>query len=191
MVTACGHVEEGPSVDKLHLRISRIMSSMNDKKVKCHCNLWSLPVVKRSEGFSSDKLHFGVSGIVTWRVEMPHLQIHEMRNCERTLCISVWSHLVFTPSKRWREKYVQTSSFSAFRWSRLGKSRNFTMELTKRWNVKLWKAHYEQALGHIPGHIKEGAIAEKLCFRVSELATWRVKMPHCRISELRKCETGK
>jgi hypothetical protein len=37
-----------------------------------------LPVVTRREGVSSDKLHFGVSGIATWRVEMPHLQIHEM-----------------------------------------------------------------------------------------------------------------
>jgi hypothetical protein len=26
----------------------------------------------------ADKLLFGVSGIATWRVEMPHLQIHEM-----------------------------------------------------------------------------------------------------------------
>jgi hypothetical protein len=39
VVNACGHVEEGPS---------------------------------------SDKLHFEVSGIMAWRVEMPHLQIHEM-----------------------------------------------------------------------------------------------------------------
>jgi hypothetical protein len=30
----------------------------------------------------ADKLLFGVSGIATWRVEMPHLQIHEMRNRE-------------------------------------------------------------------------------------------------------------
>jgi hypothetical protein len=39
----------------------------------------------------ADKLLFGVSGIATWRVEMPHLQIHEMRNRESALCISAWS----------------------------------------------------------------------------------------------------
>jgi hypothetical protein len=60
LVTACAHVEEGPS---------------------------------------SDKLHFGVSGIATWRVKMPHLQIHEMRNHESSLCISAWSQSVVTPSK--------------------------------------------------------------------------------------------
>jgi hypothetical protein len=54
-------------------------------------SLWSPPVVMRREGVSSDKLHFGVSGIATWRVEMPHLHIHEMRNRESTLCISAWS----------------------------------------------------------------------------------------------------
>jgi hypothetical protein len=26
----------------------------------------------------ADKILFSVSGIATWRVEMPHLQIHEM-----------------------------------------------------------------------------------------------------------------
>jgi hypothetical protein len=30
-----------------------------------------------------DKLLFGVSGIATWRVKMPHLQIHEMKNREK------------------------------------------------------------------------------------------------------------
>jgi hypothetical protein len=55
-------------------------------------SLWSPLVVTRTEGVSSYKLHFEVSGITTWRVEMPHLQIHEMRNHESTLCISAWSH---------------------------------------------------------------------------------------------------
>jgi hypothetical protein len=39
--------------------------------------LWSQPLVTRREGVSPDKLHFGVSEIATWRVEMPHLQTHE------------------------------------------------------------------------------------------------------------------
>jgi hypothetical protein len=54
-------------------------------------SLWSPPVVTRREGVSSDKLHFRVSGIMTWRIEMPHLQIQEIRNHERALCISMWS----------------------------------------------------------------------------------------------------
>jgi hypothetical protein len=35
------------------------------------------------EGVNPDKLHFGVSEIVTWKVEMSHLQTHEMRNYEK------------------------------------------------------------------------------------------------------------
>ena len=54
-------------------------------------SLWLSLMVMRREGVSSDKLHFGVSGIATWRVDMPHLQIHEMRNRKSALCISVWS----------------------------------------------------------------------------------------------------
>jgi hypothetical protein len=54
-------------------------------------SLWSSPVVTRREGVNLEKLHFEVSGIATWRVEMPHLQIHEIRNRESTLWISVWS----------------------------------------------------------------------------------------------------
>jgi hypothetical protein len=45
-------------------------------------SLWSPLVVTRREGVSSDKLHFEVSGIATWRVEMPHLL--EMRNLYHT-----------------------------------------------------------------------------------------------------------
>jgi hypothetical protein len=54
-------------------------------------NLWSPLVVMRREGVSSDKLHFRVSEIMTWRVKMPHIHIHEMRNRESALCISTWS----------------------------------------------------------------------------------------------------
>jgi hypothetical protein len=54
-------------------------------------SLWSPLVVRRREGVSSDKFHFGVSGITTWRVEMPHLQTHEMQNHESNLCIRAWS----------------------------------------------------------------------------------------------------
>jgi hypothetical protein len=39
--------------------------------------LWSQPMVTRREGVSPDKLHFEVSEIATWKVEMPHLQIHK------------------------------------------------------------------------------------------------------------------
>jgi hypothetical protein len=99
-------------------------------------SLWSPPVVTRKEGVNSDKLHFGVSRIATWRVEMPHLQIHKMQNRESALCISAWSQSVVTPSKSSREEYMQTNFLSAFRGLRLGKSRNFTTELMKRRNVK-------------------------------------------------------
>jgi hypothetical protein len=44
---------------------------------------WLSPVVMRMEGVNSNKLHFEVSGIANWRVKMPHLQIHEMRICEK------------------------------------------------------------------------------------------------------------
>jgi hypothetical protein len=55
MVTTCGHMEEGPSADELHLRILGITSrsvetldhtnDKNTEKVNCRCNWWSLPVV--------------------------------------------------------------------------------------------------------------------------------------------------
>jgi hypothetical protein len=48
-------------------------------KVPFWHSLWSPSVVTRREGVNSDKLHFGVLGIPTWRVEMPHLQTHKMR----------------------------------------------------------------------------------------------------------------
>jgi hypothetical protein len=45
--------------------------------------LWSQPMVTRREGVSQDKLHFRVLEIMTWKVEMPHLQIHETRIHEK------------------------------------------------------------------------------------------------------------
>jgi hypothetical protein len=40
-------------------------------------------MVTRREGVSPDKLHFRISEIATWRVEMPHLQIHKMQIREK------------------------------------------------------------------------------------------------------------
>jgi hypothetical protein len=51
---------------------------------------------KMEEGASADKLHFGVSEIATWRVEMPHNRIVIMPKCEKcfgSACgHSHWSH---------------------------------------------------------------------------------------------------
>jgi hypothetical protein len=50
------------------------------KIVKYEALFWHSPwlpsMVTRREGVNSYKLHFEVLGIATWRVEMPHLQIH-------------------------------------------------------------------------------------------------------------------
>jgi hypothetical protein len=54
--------------------------------------------------------------------------------------------------------------------------------------VKSRKALYGQALGHGHGHIEEGASAEKLCFRVSEITTWTGKTLGHRKAEMMKYE---
>jgi hypothetical protein len=54
--------------------------------------------------------------------------------------------------------------------------------------MKSRKALYEQALGHGHGHIEEGASAEKLRFRVSEIATWTGETLGHRKAEMMKYE---
>jgi hypothetical protein len=56
---------------------------MRNRESALCIRLWSQPLVTRREGVSPDKLHFGVSEIATWKVEMPHLQIHETRIREK------------------------------------------------------------------------------------------------------------
>ena len=65
-------------------------------------------MVTRREGFNLDKLHFGVSEIVTWKDEMPHLQIHEMQIHEKRF---LHRHLVMTIVILGKE-LVQKSSVS-------------------------------------------------------------------------------
>jgi hypothetical protein len=60
----------------------KIHQMRNRESTLC-IRLWSQPLVTRREGVYPDKLHFGVSEITTWRVEMPHLQIHETRIREK------------------------------------------------------------------------------------------------------------
>ena len=75
----------------------------------------------------ADKILFGVLGIATWRVKMPHLQIHEMKNRESALCISAWSlHVVM-----WRKDLVQISSASEFQGSCLVVSRHRIIRMLK------------------------------------------------------------
>ena len=74
------------------------MSHLQTHEMKNHeralcIRLWSQPMVTRREGVILVKLHFGVSEIATWKVEMPHLQIHEMLICEKRF---LHRHLVMT-----------------------------------------------------------------------------------------------
>jgi hypothetical protein len=50
---------------------------MRNRESALCIRLCSQPMVTRREGVSPDKLHLGVSKIATWKVKMPHLQIHE------------------------------------------------------------------------------------------------------------------
>jgi hypothetical protein len=114
---------------------------------------------------------------------MPHLQIHEMRIREKCF---MHKHLVSAGGHTIRE--AEEKSTSTFRRSRLGESRCLISKFKK---CEITKVPYAQAFVNRHGHIKEGASAEKLCFRVSKLVTWTLKMSHRRICELRMCETGK
>jgi hypothetical protein len=58
---------------------------------KCVVSVGGHTIEELKRRVREDKLLFGVSGITTWRVEMPHLQIHKMQNQESDLCISTWS----------------------------------------------------------------------------------------------------
>ena len=62
-----------------HLQIHKMR---NHESALC-IRLWSQPMVMRREGVSPDKLHLGVSEIMTWKFEVPHLQIHETRISEK------------------------------------------------------------------------------------------------------------
>jgi hypothetical protein len=94
--------------------------------------------------------------------------------------------MVVTSSKSCREKLEAASSISEFQRLRLGESRCLTTGLSK------CKTRYGSACGHSHwSHrrkMEEGASADKLHFGVSEIATWRVKMPHNSIVIMPKCE---
>jgi hypothetical protein len=53
--------------------------------MRVHDEIWT---VESSRSWTVDQLHLGVSRIATWRVEMIHLQIHEMR--DRDLIVDRW-----------------------------------------------------------------------------------------------------
>jgi hypothetical protein len=80
----------------------------------------------RREGVSSSQLLLGVLGIKTWRVEMPHLQIHEMKIREKRF---MHKHVVSVGGHTIRE--AEEKSTSTFRGSRLGESRCLISRLTK------------------------------------------------------------
>jgi hypothetical protein len=66
---------------------------MRNRESALCIRLWSQPMVTRREGVILDKLHFGVWEIATWKVEMPHLQIHETQIREKNF---LHRHLVMT-----------------------------------------------------------------------------------------------
>ena len=46
-------------------------------------------IEEMKRGVCADKILFGVSGIATWRVEMPHLQIHEKNFMHKHLVMAM------------------------------------------------------------------------------------------------------